>query len=890
MFVANRTAEYLEQHKRASPPRLGDGFPPAVDLVIQCALDTDPRARPSTALELASDLRRALRTIKREQLRAAAQQWYDRGEVPGLLWGADALGETLREVSQETLSPLECSFVAESQRRIRHIRWVWRSLAALAPMIVVGVLLYHAMMQTRVADATVTESELEQGRSALLHHERDAQRHLAEAYRRDPSPSTAFMLAKALQPRLAEQAHLRSSFGRTWWAAFSPDGKQIVTTDDKNAQVWDATTYRLLFTLHHGDIVYQAVYNTDGSRLITACGDGTVRIWNASNGALAHELLRDHMKPRYSAVAVSADNRYVAAIDKDGEVAHVWDGSTSALLAELRNEAEGDSSIAFSTDGHWLATSGGNDVRVFDTRTWTQVLSIPGPGIRSLSWDPGDARLLTGSSKGNAAIWAIPSGTRVYHLRDVGEPVDAVAYSRDGRLVVVASHDGTEQVWDAASGQLRTQGNHLRGKILSVEFDPTSTLVVAAGANGSVVVSDVAQGMPVTVLDGPRNAVLVAHFDPSSRRVLGASWDGIARVWDASSPYRKWSSPPISDGCDLGTSLVPDGRFLAVGCKSYQTRVWDTARDRLLAELPSVTPAGGDFDSAYPAVSPAGDLAAIARNNTVEVYELPGSRLLRTITHSASVSTVAFASSGRDVVSGAVDGSLLVTRDNGAVLALPKSSSGIDAAGFLPDGRIVAADAKRRLRIYGVDGSVLVELEASARVRTLRMSTDSSRLLTVPSFTREAAAPTLWDLERYRAIAQLEDPEQGQVYSARFIPGDRIVTACGDGAVRLWDRAGTLRQTYQGGSRFLGDATLSSDGSMIVAGGGDGLLWFWEASSGRLLWTMPAHTSYVVGVRVDGDDIVTRGFSGDLSRWTLPSPVSVIKTCSPHGHCAIVPQ
>jgi serine/threonine-protein kinase len=55
MFVANRPAEYLEQHKRASPPRLGDGFPPAVDLVIQCALDPDPRARPRTAPELASD-------------------------------------------------------------------------------------------------------------------------------------------------------------------------------------------------------------------------------------------------------------------------------------------------------------------------------------------------------------------------------------------------------------------------------------------------------------------------------------------------------------------------------------------------------------------------------------------------------------------------------------------------------------------------------------------------------------------------------------------------------------------------------------------------------------------------------------------------------------------
>jgi serine/threonine protein kinase len=317
LFVANRTSEYFEQHKCASaPPPLGEGFPPALDLVIRCALDKDPRARPATALELASHVRTALRKIKREQLRTSAQQWSDQARAPGLLWGADVLANTLRSVPQQTLSPLERAFVAASERRIRRIRRGRQALVALAAVVAIGGFLYRAAMQTELAqeqarsarevtEATVTQAELEQGRSALLHHERDAQRHLAAAYHRDPSPSTAFMLARALQPRLAEQAQLRSSFGRMWWAAFSPDGKQIVTTDDKNAQVWDATSYRLLFTLHHGDIVYQAMYNTDGSQLITACGDGTVRIWNASNGVVVRELRRDHAKLRYYRIALS---------------------------------------------------------------------------------------------------------------------------------------------------------------------------------------------------------------------------------------------------------------------------------------------------------------------------------------------------------------------------------------------------------------------------------------------------------------------------------------------------------------------------------------------------------------------------------------------------------
>ncbi len=103
-FVASRTTDYADQHKRAPAPQLGDGFPPALDRVIQCALEKDPQARPSTALELASDLRKALRQIKREQLRAAAQQYFDLNGAPGLLWGADVLEDNLRSVPEETLS------------------------------------------------------------------------------------------------------------------------------------------------------------------------------------------------------------------------------------------------------------------------------------------------------------------------------------------------------------------------------------------------------------------------------------------------------------------------------------------------------------------------------------------------------------------------------------------------------------------------------------------------------------------------------------------------------------------------------------------------------------------------------------------------------------------
>ncbi len=486
-FAGKNTDEYKKLHRQGDVPPVGIAAPSRVseeiDRVLQCALSKDPQDRQRSVLDLAADLRAVLRASDREQLRSAAQQWEDRARLPDLLWGDGMLadvGVMASAAAESQLTELECSFVVASQRRARRRLWGRRALTTLAGVVVVGVSLYYAVTQARqatlqtklaqeqtrltreVAEATVTQAELEQGRSALLHDEPEAQLHLSRAYQRgDRSPSTAFMLARALQPRLAEQARLTSTFGHMWSAAFSPEGRQIVTTDDRAAQVWDAQTYRRMFTLFHGDTVYQARYSADGARLVTAGGDGTVKIWDTASGTLVRELRRDGARLRYFLAALSPDGRLVSAIDTRGDVAHVWDAFTGAPIAEIRNDGLKSPCIAFSPDGRWLATTGGSDVHVLDTRTWRPALTIRGSRIHRLAFDPTGSRLVTGATTGVAAIWSIPSGARIRHLRDVGGPVDAVAFSPDGQLVVSGSRDGAVQIWRAGSGELQSQLNPL---------------------------------------------------------------------------------------------------------------------------------------------------------------------------------------------------------------------------------------------------------------------------------------------------------------------------------------------------------------------------------------------------------------------------------------------
>src|SRR5215510_15550816 len=113
------------------------------------------------------------------------------------------------------------------------------------------------------------------------------------------------MLARALQPRVAERGRFASSSGRMWSAMFAPDNKRILTTDDKAARMWDAASGQLLFTMSHGDTVYNAVFSRDGSMIVTAGGDGTVGIWSAADGVPIRKLKApgpDAMQWRYEKV------------------------------------------------------------------------------------------------------------------------------------------------------------------------------------------------------------------------------------------------------------------------------------------------------------------------------------------------------------------------------------------------------------------------------------------------------------------------------------------------------------------------------------------------------------------------------------------------------------
>jgi hypothetical protein len=75
-------------------------------------------------------------------------------------------------------------------------------------------------------------------------------------------------------------------------AAFSPDGKWVVTASDKTARVWEAASGKEMGQpLRHDDRVNSAAFSPDGKWVVTASRDKTARVWEVLIGSEADSSL-----------------------------------------------------------------------------------------------------------------------------------------------------------------------------------------------------------------------------------------------------------------------------------------------------------------------------------------------------------------------------------------------------------------------------------------------------------------------------------------------------------------------------------------------------------------------------------------------------------------------
>jgi hypothetical protein len=133
---------------------------------------------------------------------------------------------------------------------------------------------------------------------ATAYMTRDPERSMllaAEAYGRFPIDITESVLRQVYARHNAIFGLLEGHQDRVIQAAFSPDGKLLVTASaDNTARLWEVARGQALQVLKgHEDRVIQAAFSPDGKLVVTASDDRTARLWACRVCAHGDALIAD---------------------------------------------------------------------------------------------------------------------------------------------------------------------------------------------------------------------------------------------------------------------------------------------------------------------------------------------------------------------------------------------------------------------------------------------------------------------------------------------------------------------------------------------------------------------------------------------------------------------
>lgn len=145
---------------------------------------------------------------------------------------------------------------------------------------------------------------------------------------RTPNSKWVIVVALALAPAVVGSETVTTAplqvygLGTLGRAAYSPDGKHVLTCGVVGAFLWDIQTGKVVRTFSgHTMLVASIAFSPDGSKVLTGGLDRTAELWDASNGTLLRTF--SGHKSGISSVAFSPNGTKVLTGSRDG-TARLW--------------------------------------------------------------------------------------------------------------------------------------------------------------------------------------------------------------------------------------------------------------------------------------------------------------------------------------------------------------------------------------------------------------------------------------------------------------------------------------------------------------------------------------------------------------------------------------
>ncbi|MCA9187672.1 MAG: protein kinase [Planctomycetales bacterium] len=596
--------------------------------------------------------------------------------------------------------------------------------------------------------------------------------------------------------------------------------------------------------LAHGDNIADVAFSPDGMLLATASHDRTIRLWDVAT----HRLL-------YATETLGAPAQCLA-FAPDGRVLAV--GFAYKATGSSNAEAGGEVRLwrVVRLDGFVASPDSPSE---FGTR----LEPLPQPlvtkldgNVQALAFSPDGTHLAVGGDQSGVSLWKVESFERTLLLlsSDRGKSVTCLSYSPDGRFLIVGTGSdgatttyGELRVWDMAGGILKHVWTPFSGDVKSLAISSDGDVLAVGSSEGMISVWDLTNGRQVSSFRAHAKWVSDLAFSQDDRLLASSSKDQTIRTWDVAA-FIEEHCVTIDDSVTALAVSPTSSQLMAWGWSGSVVELWDDAKRTSIARVPFDTKyihslsfdargellvvGAGDYPSrrrpGFVAVinagtgallwshtlentlvyqcafSPKGEVAASVEEEVVIFNAINGRELRRWRAHSQFSRNLAF-----------------VTHDQNRPLLV--------TAGVKPEQRLKLWDYQR--------GSCLQDVEMPTGCLGLEVAPDKTTIVTagIPSGDDEAVI-SLWDLG---LDGTLTGPRKlhghtGMVQDVSFSPdGRRIVSACSDGTIRLWNAAsGTELMSYRNQTGWFSSARFTPDGrTLVTAGTGShtGEVRFWRS-------------------------------------------------------------